>query len=111
MNDTHGTDQQNTKMLKPRLGTLIGFILLCILFRLFPYLFGNVEPGKTYPWNFSPILPLCLFGAAYMQQRGWSYAVPMIAWFIGDIGIGLLSGKWEYAFYPGQPLDQKTAHV
>jgi hypothetical protein len=104
MNQTHDQIDQKPKMLKPRWGALLGFILLCILCRLFPYMLGNVEPGKTYPWNFSPFMPMCLFGAAYISQRSWSYAVPLIAWAIGDIGIGLITGNWENAFYPGQHM-------
>ncbi|GAB4154829.1 MAG: hypothetical protein Tsb009_31530 [Planctomycetaceae bacterium] len=99
------TTQQSQQMLKPRSSILFGFIVLCILFRLVPYVMYQLGVSiASYPMNFSPMLPLCLFGAAYMQERKWSYAVPLIAWGIGDLAIGLLMWNWKSAFYPAQPV-------
>lgn len=96
-------------MKQPRPLMLAGFLLLCAAFKLVPYVmsrFGlSIDPETTYyPWNFSPILPLCLFGAVYFGERKWSYFIPLAAWFAGDLGIWALTGKGEFAFYGGEQL-------
>ena len=56
-------------MLRPRPVTLAMLVAIAVGFRLMPYLLHTlgvpIDPENTvYPWNFSPILPLCIFGAA-----------------------------------------------
>lgn len=67
-------------MTQPRGSTLAIVIAVAIGFRLAPYLlhsFGlQIDPNDTlYPWNFSPILPLCVFGAACYASR-WAALYP-----------------------------------
>jgi len=95
-------------MQRPRTPVLAAFVFLSVLCRLMPWalhhFFGmSIDPNRTiYPWNFSPFMPVCLFSAAYLADRKHVFALMLGAWFIGDVGIGLLAGKLEYAFYPSQ---------
>ncbi len=97
--------------MKPRLAVILAMLAVSVLVRLAPYLlaqFGmSIDPGRTtYPWNFSPMLPLCLFGGAFFGRAGiaYVYVVPFAAWLMGDLGILALTGRVDWAFYPNQPL-------
>ena len=83
--------------------TMLG---LTILFRLVP--FALISAGYTidesYPWSFSPILAVCLFGAAFVGARSIALLGPMVAWLAGDIALGLVLGSWDAAFYASQPF-------
>ena len=97
-------------MFRPRLWFLIGMVLLAVALRLVPWFLGrffgmSIDPEtSTYPWNFSPLPAICLFGAAFYQDRRLSYLVPLSAYLLGDLGIGLLSGNMNFAFYSDQPF-------
>ena len=97
-------------MFHPRVWFLIGMVLLAVALRLVPWFLGrffgmSTDPQTTlYPWNFSPMFAICLFGAAFYQEKRWSYLVPFCAYLLGDLGIGLLSGNMRYALYPNQPF-------
>ena len=83
---------------------------VALLFRLTPYLFYvlgvpiDPENSTVYPWNISPILPLCIFGAACYQSRSLVYVIPLAIYFLGDLGIWLITGQADWAFYPTQPI-------
>jgi len=90
---------------------VLGIILLVsVVMRMFPYIlsrfFGmNIDPGITiYPWNFSPLPAICLFGAAFFPRKSLSYLIPLAAFLLSDLGIWALSGKLSWAFYPSQPF-------
>jgi Family of unknown function (DUF6580) len=88
------------------------FFLLSVAAKLFPYVLDQIGvPIKAYPWNFSPILPICLFGAAMFARRTYAFVIPLAAWFVGDIGILLLTGKVNYAVFPGQWLQYSAFAV
>ena len=94
-------------MLQPRPAVLGGLLALCVAMRLTPWVlshFGlSIDPATTtYPWNFSPFLAVSLFGGAHLAHRRWSFAVPLGAFLLGDLGIWALTGRLDYAFYPGQ---------
>jgi len=76
--------------------------------RLIPYirnaLWDTGLESSSYLWNFSAIPAICLFGAAIFQNIRWSYLLPLIAWFLGDLGIWVLTGKLDWAFYSSQPF-------
>lgn len=96
-------------MTQPRGSTLAIVIAVAIGFRLTPYLlhsFGlQIDPNDTlYPWNFSPILPLCLFGAACYASRSAAFLAPLAIYLAGDLGIWLLTGRTDWAFYGEQPV-------
>ena len=90
-----------------RLPVLLGLIVLSVGVRLAPYAFGahHVDPGSmAYPWNFSPILALSLFGGALYASRRLVYLVPLATYLLGDVGIWLVTGRADWALYGGQPL-------
>ncbi|MCY3858798.1 MAG: hypothetical protein OXG25_07805 [Gammaproteobacteria bacterium] len=97
-------------MVNIRISTILILAGVALLFRLTPYLLYiiglPIDPASStvYPWNISPILPLCIFGAACYQSRSLVYVIPLAIYFIGDLGIWLITGHAEWAFYPTQPI-------
>lgn len=96
-------------MLRPRPVTLAILVAIAVGFRLMPYLLHAlgvpIDPENTvYPWNFSPILPLCIFGAACFARRSVAYLAPMAIYLAGDLGIWAISGRADWAFYADQPI-------
>lgn len=96
-------------MFQPR-GVAIALLVLAALgCRLIPYVLHQlgmpVDPEVTvYPWNFSPILPFCLLGAACFSSRVTAFVAPLGIYLAGDIAIWLLTGRVDWAFYAGQPV-------
>ena len=96
-------------MLRPRPVTLALLVVIAVGFRLMPYLLNTlgvpIDPENTaYFWNFSPILPLCIFGAACFARRTVAYLAPLAIYLAGDLGIWALTGRLDWAFYADQPL-------
>ena len=90
-----------------RLPVLLGIVALSVGVRLAPYVFGahDGDPGSmAYPWNFSPILALSLFGGALYASRRLVYLVPLATFLLGDAGIWLVTGRADWALYAGQPV-------
>jgi len=92
-------------MLKTHQKLIFGLIAYAVIVRLVPYflsLFGmSINPETTiWPWNFSPLGALCLFGAARFSQRRWSFLVPAAVLLTSSVGIGVLSGHADWAFPP-----------
>ncbi len=90
-----------------RLPVLLAIVVLSVGVRLAPYVFGahHVDPGSmAYPWNFSPILALSLFGGALYASRRFVYLVPLVTYLLGDVGIWLVTGRADWALYAGQPV-------
>ena len=93
----------------PRLSVLMSLLVLSVVARLVPYALSHlgvsIDPADTiYPWNFSPILPICLFGGACYAQPRLAYAVPFATFLLGDLGIWALTGRADWAFYAYQPV-------
>ncbi|MEW4528948.1 DUF6580 family putative transport protein [Maioricimonas sp. JC845] len=101
-------------MYRPRMAFLATLFVYAVGVKLLPYIlmqFGmSIDPETTvYPWNFSPVPAICLFGAAYFQDRRWAFGLPILAWLLGDLGIfalvsmhsGISAGA-EMAFYRSQ---------
>ena len=92
---------------KPRwwfLGIVFGYTLLI---RLLPYLahqFGlSLDPNvSTYPWNFSPMFAVCLFTGAMVTNRRAAIVLPLATMLLSDVGIWLITGRLDWAFYPTQ---------
>ena len=96
-------------MMQPRLLTVAMLVVVAVGFRLLPYLLNTlgvpIDPENTlYPWNFSPILPLCVFGAACFSKRAVAYLAPIAIYLAGDLGIWAISGRADWAFYADQPI-------
>ena len=90
-----------------RLSVLLAIVALSVAVRLAPYAFGahHVDPGSmAYPWNFSPILALSLFGGALYASRRLVYLVPLVTYLLGDVGIWVVTGRADWALYAGQPV-------
>ena len=95
--------------MKPRLSLILALLALGVAARLAPYAlshFGlSINPGNTvYPWNFSPILPVCIFGGAFYGRKIMVYAIPFATYLAGDLGIWALTGRVDWAFYSFQPV-------
>jgi len=95
------------QQVRPRV--FAAFLLLSVAVRLMPYVlhqFGmSIDPHTTvYPWNFSPLYAICIFGAAMFADRRTALLLPLAALAVGDLGIGILAGDVAFAFYAEQPL-------
>lgn len=95
----------NSRQVRP--AVFIAMLGLAILFRLFPFLWTSAGYSlpESYPWGFSPMLPVCLFGAASLRSRTIAFLCPLVAWFAGDLALGLMIGGWGDAFYDGQAIN------
>ena len=96
-------------MLRPRPITVATLVAVAVGFRLMPYLLHSfgvpIDPENTvYPWNFSPILPLCIFGAACFAKRTIAFLAPLSIYMAGDLGIWVITGRVDWAFYADQPV-------
>ena len=94
---------------QPRPTTIAILVLVALGFRLAPYLLQGLglpfdATSTAYAWNFSPILPLAVFGAACYRGRGMPYLVPFGIYLAGDLGIWALTGRADWAFYGVQPV-------
>ncbi|MEW4488524.1 DUF6580 family putative transport protein [Thalassoglobus sp. JC818] len=83
----------------------VAFILVyTILVKLLPYIlfqYGmDVEKNfAIYPWNFTPMFAVCLFGGAFYQSRVSALLIPMGLMLVADLGIWAVTGKADWAFY------------
>lgn len=97
-------------MSRMKLAVVAALLVYSVAMRLLPYalyrFFGmEIDPQTTtYPWNFSPLPAICLFGGACFADRRWAYAVPLAAFLVGDLGIWALTEKLEFAVYRSQPV-------
>ena len=93
-------------MAQSKLGLLVALLCYTTAMKLMPYMLRNcdVQLDPTilyYPWSFSPLTAVCLLSGACLSDRRLAFALPLMAMLLSNIGIGLLSGKWEWAFPPG----------
>ena len=63
-----------TRFTRPRRSALVTLLLLSLGARLAPFLLlqlgVTIDPGQGfYPWNFSPLLPIGLFGPAFYAHQ------------------------------------------
>ncbi|MGH7201336.1 MAG: DUF6580 family putative transport protein, partial [Planctomycetaceae bacterium] len=92
-------------MSRPRMGFVVALTVYAVAMRLLPYVlnrFGlSIDPATTtYPWNFSPLTALCLFGAACFAHRRWAFALPVIVMTASNLGIWALTGAADFVFVP-----------
>ena len=71
-------------LISPRTGVLIGMIAFAVAVRLLIYF----VPG-VFPYNFTPVEAIALFGGAYFSDRRLAFIVPLAAMFLADLVIGL----------------------
>ena len=67
----------------------MGLILMAGAFRLI-----------SHPWNFTPILAVCIFSGYKIKPLGLALFLPLLTIFSGDLFIGFYEGMvWVYAAY------------
>jgi len=67
-----------------RTGVLIGMVAFAVAVRLLIHF----VPG-VFPYNFTPVEAIALFGGAYFTDRRLAFIVPLAAMFLADLVIGL----------------------
>jgi hypothetical protein len=90
-------------MLQPRLKFVLCLLVYTVIVRLLPYVLMSCDVTTDasvlyYPWNFSPLTALCLFGGACLADRRLAFALPLATLFLSDLGIWALSGRFDWAF-------------
>jgi len=71
-------------IVSPRTGVLIAMIALAVGVRLVIF----YVPG-VFPYNFTPVEAIALFGGAYFADRRLAFIVPLAVMFLADLIIGL----------------------
>jgi len=94
-------------MFQPRPRFIALMVVYTVLARLTPWILWkngmDIDPETTvYPWNFSPLMAICLYGAANYKNRQWAFLIPLGALFLSDLGILAITEKLSWAFYPSQ---------
>jgi len=89
-----------------KLTLLLILLAYTVGMKLLPYVLRNcdVQLDPTimfYPWSFSPLTAVCLMSGASLTDRRLAYGLPLATLLIGNIGIGLISKHWEWAFPSG----------
>ena len=70
---------------------IIGLVLLAMYVRMTPH-----------PWNFTPILAVCIFCGYKIKPIGLAIFLPLLSIFLGDLYIGIYNGiSWVYGAYIG----------
>jgi hypothetical protein len=106
-----------TATTQPRWPVYLSILAYSLALRLTPYVLMRLgvvpdpEDATTYPWNFSPIWAACLFGGACLAQRSVAIAAPLATYLLSDLGIWALTGRFDWAFYPGQFVVYLTVAV
>ena len=99
-----------TQITKPRWLLLSFILVLTVLFKVMPYALYRLmnidieQEFGIYPWGFSPMFAVCLFGGAIYRSRVTSLWIPMAVWLAGDFLILVIAGDFRTAFYPNQPV-------
>lgn len=92
----------------PRVSVVTAFFVYALLMRVLPYVlhaaFGmEIERAReAYPWNFSPLYALAIFGGTVLDRR-LALALPVAVYLAGDVLIAAIMGT-EWGFYPDQPF-------
>jgi hypothetical protein len=94
--------------LRPRSAVVVAFFLYAFAVRVLPYVLHEATAGPlknatdAYPWNFSPLYALALFGGAAFSMR-IAIAAPLATMVLGDLFIAAISGN-QWGYYPAQPF-------
>jgi hypothetical protein len=94
-----------------RIKFLVGLVAFNFVLRLMPYVLTaysqNIDPTVIfYPWNFMPLTAICLYAGAYITDRRWAIALPLLAVLLSDMGIWAVTGHFAWAF----PSDRWSAY-
>ena len=91
-----------------RIPVFAALIAYVFAMRVLPYIlhrgFGmDVEYAySAFPWNFSPIYAIAIFGGAFFTTR-LALLLPIAVYFVSDMTIALLMGA-DWGFYRSQPI-------
>lgn len=101
--------QQLEKPVRPNWRFVAFVFVYAILLKVLPFVLSrygmDVEKNfAIYPWNFTPIFAFCLFGGALYQSKWNAMWIPLAAMLAGDFGIWAVTGRLDWAFYPGQEV-------
>lgn len=95
-------------------GFWLGLFAFTFVWRIMPYALEafdvmKVDPQTTwYPWNFAPMMAVCLFTGAGLRDRRWAYTAPLVVFALSNFAMWGLTGHREFAFSPSQPLIMVT---
>lgn len=89
-------------MPQPRLQFLLCLLAYTLVLRVLPYVLMNCDLKSDpsvlyYPWNFTPMTAVCLFGGACLANRRVGFLIPLATLFLSDLGIAVVSGHPEWA--------------
>ncbi|SFI28084.1 DUF6580 family putative transport protein [Planctomicrobium piriforme] len=88
----------------------------CVAVKVLPFAllhFGlDIRTEALYPWTFTPLFAVGIFGVALFRNLKLAYAIPLAASFLGDLLCGVFAGLQyglteglAFAFYPGQVVN------
>ena len=86
---------------RPRVrpAVLIAAAALTVGFALLPFVLYDAGAGLGYyPWNFSPILPLGLYAAAFLRNRALAAALPVVVWIVSGFALWAYTGEAAMGF-------------
>lgn len=78
-------------MRSPRLSVLVALLVYCIGVKVLSHHAATMSSLRWFPWNFSPLYALGLFGAAMYRPKFWAYAAVPVAFCLGDVLIAATS--------------------
>ena len=92
-------------MSQPRRSVLAALLVYIAVVKAMPFLLSHfgldiTREGTAYLWGLTPVFALGLFGVARFRSIGLGMALPMCAWFAGDLLIGAAMGL-DWMFYRG----------
>ncbi len=107
----HGKDLKEFHM-SSRVKFLLSLFSFTIVLRLLPYVLTNYDVKLDssvvfYPWNFSPMIAVCLYSGAFMSDRRMRFGLPLLALLVSDLGIWAVTGEFSWAF----PGDRWAAYL
>ena len=88
---------------RPRPAVLAGLFALTAVCSVLPWWLAErgVAAAADYPlWGFSPVLPLCLYGAAFLRSRAAAVLLPVGAWVFQGFVQAAWWGDWAAGFSP-----------
>jgi hypothetical protein len=99
------TNSSSNSTPQPRWPTLAYLMLYTLAIRLIPFAlsrFGfRLDTDITvYPWNFSPLLAVCLYGGAFFPRRPTALWMPIVLTAVGDVAILALTGRVDMVSIP-----------
>jgi hypothetical protein len=91
-------------MYKPNTLFLVCLVAYCVIVKVAPFaivLCGfDIPAVGAYPWSFTPVFAFALFGMGTFRDMRLAVGLPVLAWVLADVLIGLATGL-EYGFREG----------